>query len=150
METSNGTVNKRGQCMDALREAFQYLDKNGDGRVSVREITSFIRGIGQPCSYEGVRALIQKLTRTGEDYIDFKDFMEILSEPSTSQNDYYQIFNVFDKNGDGYICADELNEIMKSLGENLTQEDIEDMINEADYDGDKKVNFKEFLRIVKS
>ncbi len=43
-------------------------------------------------------------------------------------------FNVFDKDGSGTISADELRQVMKSLGENLTDEEIDEMIREADKD----------------
>jgi hypothetical protein len=43
-------------------------------------------------------------------------------------------FNVFDKDGSGTISADELRQVMKSLGENLTDEEIDEMIKEADKD----------------
>ena len=43
-------------------------------------------------------------------------------------------FNVFDKDGSGTISADELRQVMKSLGENLTDDEIDEMIREADKD----------------
>ena len=43
-------------------------------------------------------------------------------------------FDVFDKDGSGTISADELRQVMKSLGENLTDEEIDEMIREADKD----------------
>jgi calmodulin len=43
-------------------------------------------------------------------------------------------FEVFDKDGSGTISADELRQVMKSLGENLTDAEIDEMIAEADKD----------------
>lgn len=48
---------------------------------------------------------------------------------------------VFDKNSDGYITADELKHVMSNLGEKLSDEEIGDMITEADLDGDGKVSY---------
>ena len=48
---------------------------------------------------------------------------------------------VFDKNGDGFISASELRHVMTTLGEKLTDEEVDEMISEADIDGDGKVNF---------
>lgn len=50
-------------------------------------------------------------------------------------------YRVFDKNGDGFITADELKNVMSNLGEKLSDEEIEDMIKEADLNGDGKVDF---------
>ena len=44
-------------------------------------------------------------------------------------------FAVFDKNGDGKITADELGEVMKSIGQEKTPAQIEAMISKVDADG---------------
>jgi len=49
---------------------------------------------------------------------------------------------VFDMDNDGYITASELGIAMKHLGENLTTEQVVDMIREFDQDQDGKVNFE--------
>ena len=51
-------------------------------------------------------------------------------------------FQVFDKNGDGYISASELRHVMTTLGEKLTDDEVDEMIREADIDGDGKVNYE--------
>lgn len=58
-----------------------------------------------------------------------------------------EAFRVFDRNGDGFISAPELRLVMTNLGEKLTDEEVEDMIKEADLDGDGLVNYtgKNFL-----
>lgn len=48
---------------------------------------------------------------------------------------------MFDRNGDGYISAPELRLVMTNLGEKLTDEEVEDMIREADLDGDGVVSY---------
>ena len=42
-----------------------------------------------------------------------------------------------------------LKAIAKQLGENLTDEELQEMIDEADMDGDGEVNESEFLRMMK-
>lgn len=53
-----------------------------------------------------------------------------------------EAFRVFDRNGDGFISAPELRLVMTNLGEKLTDEEVEDMIREADLDGDGLVNYE--------
>ena len=49
---------------------------------------------------------------------------------------------MFDKNNDGFISNNELRHVMTSLGERLSQEEVDDMIREADSDGDGQVNYE--------
>lgn len=55
---------------------------------------------------------------------------------------FTQAFSVFDKDGDGFISAEELRHVMSSLGEKLSDEELNEMIKEADVDGDGEVNFE--------
>lgn len=48
---------------------------------------------------------------------------------------------VFDKNNDGLISSSELRHVMTNLGEKLTQQEADDMLKEADMDGDGMVNY---------
>ena len=52
------------------------------------------------------------------------------------------VFRVFDKDGNGYISAAELRHVMTNLGEKLTDDEVDDMIREADLDGDGMVNYE--------
>jgi calmodulin len=49
---------------------------------------------------------------------------------------------VFDKDGNGFISAAELRHVMTNLGEKLTDEEVDEMIREADIDGDGQVNYE--------
>jgi len=52
---------------------------------------------------------------------------------------------VFDKDGNGFISAAELRHVMTNLGEKLTDEEVDEMIREADIDGDGQVIYPSFL-----
>ena len=51
-------------------------------------------------------------------------------------------FLVFDKDGNGFISAAELRHVMTNLGEKLTDEEVDEMIREADIDGDGQINYE--------
>jgi len=55
---------------------------------------------------------------------------------------------VFDKDGSGKISKQELKEVMKNLGENLSDQEITEMIREADDNGDGEVDFEEFVKMM--
>jgi len=58
-------------------------------------------------------------------------------------------FKLFDDDQTGKISFKNLKAIAKQLGENLTDEELQEMIDEADMDGDGEVNESEFLRMMK-
>ncbi|KAF9347860.1 hypothetical protein BGX34_002843 [Mortierella sp. NVP85] len=59
-----------------------------------------------------------------------------------------EAFSLFDTDGDGYITAKELGDVMRSLGQNPTDSKIQDRIKELDVDGDGIVDFPEFLTMM--
>merc|ERR1712039_986316 len=57
-------------------------------------------------------------------------------------------FSVFDKDGDGTITTKELGTVMRSLGQNPTEAELQDMINEVDADGNGTIDFPEFCTLM--
>lgn len=53
--------------------------------------------------------------------------------------EFKEAFSLFDKDGDGTITTKELGTVMRSLGQNPTEAELQDMINEVDADGTKFV-----------
>ena len=83
----------------------------------------------------------------GSGTVDFNEFaiwMSIKMSPDKYDKsaDLENTFKIFDENGDHFITAEELKNVMKKLGQTLTDDEINLMITEADTDGDKQVNYK--------
>ena len=52
---------------------------------------------------------------------------------------------MFDKDGNGTIDIEELGIVMRSLGQNPTKEELDQIISDADIDGDGQIDFDEFV-----
>lgn len=46
--------------------------------------------------------------------------------------EYKEAFDLFDKNGDGHISRSELGDVMRSLGQQVTDAEIDQMIKQVD------------------
>ena len=57
-------------------------------------------------------------------------------------------FNVFDKDKSGFICREELRQVMINLGEQVTEDQLDEMMDEADINKDGKVSFEEFEKLM--
>ena len=55
---------------------------------------------------------------------------------------------VFDRDKSGSVTASELKHVMNNLGEQVTDEEVEEMIREADADGDGELSFEDFYQFI--
>lgn len=62
--------------------------------------------------------------------------------------EFKEAFALFDKDGDGSITTAELGNVMRALGFNPTQAELQDMINEIDSNGNGEIDFAEFLTMM--
>lgn len=62
--------------------------------------------------------------------------------------DFREVFQLFDRNGDGTIDVKELSVVMKSLGQSPTDQELKDMVNSVDVDASASVDFEEFLQMI--
>jgi len=62
--------------------------------------------------------------------------------------EFKEAFALFDKDGDGSITTKELGTVMRSLGQNPTEAELQDMINEVDSDQNGDIDFGEFLTMM--
>ncbi|KGK40671.1 ribonucleoside-diphosphate reductase large chain [Pichia kudriavzevii] len=62
--------------------------------------------------------------------------------------EFKEAFAIFDKNGDGKISPSELGTVMRALGQNPTQQELNDLVNEIDSNGNSMIEFSEFLTIM--
>ena len=57
-----------------------------------------------------------------------------------SEEEIREAFKVFDRDNNGFISAAELRHVMTSIGEKLTDDEVDEMIREADQDGDGRID----------
>jgi len=87
----------------------------------------------------------------GNGTIDFPEFLSLMArkmKDTDTEEELIEAFKVFDRDGNGLISASELRHVMTNLGEKLTDEEVDEMIREADIDGDGHINYEEFVRMM--
>ena len=119
------------------------------------EINAFLQVLrkhGFRPSEEELKAMIANCEKDEKNGgIDFNEFIAMMTrQGSDVEEDIAHSFRVFDRDSDGLITKEELMITMNNLGEPLSEEEVITMIEEADLDGDGKINFVEFQKLFMS
>lgn len=86
-------------------------------------------------------------TLQGAELYEHADANQYLTKQPFNDAEIREAFFTFDMNGNGYVGAAEIRFVMDALGENCTDQEIDEMIRLIDIDGDGQVNFKEFYKM---
>ncbi|OEH79951.1 hypothetical protein cyc_01598 [Cyclospora cayetanensis] len=131
-----------------FKEAFSLFDKDGDGTITTKELGTVMRSLGQNPTEAELQDMINEVDADGNGTIDFPEFLTLMArkmKDTDSEEELIEAFKVFDRDGNGLISAAELRHVMTNLGEKLTDEEVDEMIREADIDGDGQINYEEFV-----
>mgnify|MGYP003319126910 CR=1 FL=1 len=141
------------QKLEECKEVFDLFDKNKDGSISTNELGEIMKALGANPTKEELQQMLNEVDTDGSGKIEFKEFLDLftkrMKEPDT-ENDLIEAFKIFDKDGNGTISVKELKNVMSTLGESLSDEECEEIIKEADIDGDGCINYHEFVKIMMS
>merc|ERR1712139_403912 len=112
------------------------FDTDGSGTIDARELKVAMRALGFQVKKSEVRKMISDIDKDDSGTIDFEEFLQMMTAKMSekdSNEDIIKVFNLFDQD---------------KKGENFSDAEIEEMIKEADKDGDGAVNQDEFIRIM--
>jgi calmodulin len=131
-------------CSPASREADSPAqDKDGDGQITTKELGTVMRSLGQNPSESELQDMINEVDADNNGTIDFPEFLTMMArkmKDTDSEEEIREAFKVFDRDNNGFISAAELRHVMTSIGEKLTDDEVDEMIREADQDGDGRID----------
>eukprot|EP00826_Nyctotherus_ovalis_P030290 TRINITY_DN2412_c0_g2_i2.p1 TRINITY_DN2412_c0_g2~~TRINITY_DN2412_c0_g2_i2.p1 ORF type:complete len:356 (+),score=110.69 TRINITY_DN2412_c0_g2_i2:374-1441(+) len=134
-----------------FQKVFLSLDKDHDGKLGKKELIQGYKevfGEGYPAEEE-VEKIMKQIDISGNGFIDLTEFiMATMSKKNLlSRNRLVAAFNVFDKDGNGGISADEVKAVL-GVGKNITDEQWKDVIMEVDLNGDGEITLDEFVKMM--
>ncbi|KAJ6913444.1 hypothetical protein NC651_015837 [Populus alba x Populus x berolinensis] len=148
-----------------LRRIFDLFDKNGDGMITIEEISQALSLLGLEADFSDLEFTIKSHIKPGSSGLSFEDFVSLhqsldssffgydnIASEEEAANDIGEAFKVFDEDGDGYISARELQVVLGKLGlpEAKEIDRIHQMITSVDRNQDGRVDFFEFKDMMRS
>ncbi|RWS23854.1 caltractin-like isoform X2 [Leptotrombidium deliense] len=145
-ETSND------ESENSIKEAFAMFDVNNEGFMPTSKLKFAMRAVGFEPRKEEIKKILEEYDKEGSGKMSLENF-RILMEKKICEKDtndeIMKAFKLFDDDNSGKISFQNLKNVAKELGETISDEELREMIEEADRDGDGCVDKDEFLRIMK-
>lgn len=124
-----------------LELAFKKYDLNGDGRLGPDEIAAMMKSIGR--NEADAKEFMQNVDENNDGVISRDEFAASIAMGKLSnQSDIEQTFKIFDKDGDGFVSAGEIEKVCNFL----SPEAVKQLISDVDQNGDGKISFKEWVQ----
>ncbi|KAJ7563894.1 hypothetical protein O6H91_03G129300 [Diphasiastrum complanatum] len=133
-----------------LKELFKMMDTDSSGSITYEELKAGLKKVGSELVDSEIRALMDAADVDNNGTIDYQEFITAtlhLNKIEREEN-LFAAFSYFDKDGSGYITRDEL---QQACIEYKMEDDvcIEDMIQEADQNNDGKIDYNEFVAMMR-
>ena len=135
-----------------IKEAFDLFDTEKQGTVDYHELKVALRALGFDVKKNDILAIMKEYDKQEKGRLEYADFVEIFAKKISERDPTAEIvkaFKLFDEDKRGKIGLKNLRRVAKELGENLTDEELQAMIDEFDKDQDGEINEQEFLAIMK-
>lgn len=132
---------------------FNLFDKKGNGQVSTKELGNIFKSLALHMSADKLKEWADEADEEALGYMEWDNFKLLFERKLKEDEDERELreaFRVLDKQNKGTIPVDDLRWILKSLGDDLTEEELDDMINETDTDGSGTVDYEEFKSLMTS
>ncbi|XP_011026960.1 PREDICTED: calcium-dependent protein kinase 3 [Populus euphratica] len=133
-----------------LKEMFKSMDTDNNGTITFEELKAGLPKLGTKLSESEVRQLMEAADVDGNGTIDYIEFITATMHMNRMEREdhLYKAFEYFDKDKSGYITMEELEQaLMKyNMGDSKT---IKEIIAEVDTDHDGRINYEEFVAMMR-
>eukprot|EP00899_Mesostigma_viride_P019571 jgi/Mesvir1/27615/Mv07348-RA.1 len=137
--------------LKGLKEMFHMIDRDGSGTITYAELKDGLQKMGSTLAESEVMQLMAATDIDGSGTIDYEEFVAAtmqLNKLEADQN-MFSAFGHFDTDGSGFITIDELRNVLveNNMGDG---ESIEEIIKEFDQDNDGRINYDEFVFMMRT
>ncbi|KAF7815613.1 calcium-dependent protein kinase 17-like [Senna tora] len=133
-----------------LKEMFRSMDTDNSGTITIEELRHGLTKPGTKLSEQEVEQLMEAADADGNGLIDYDEFITATMHLNrmNKEEHLYAAFQYFDKDNSGFITKEELEQALREFNMNDGR-DINEVISEIDADNDGRIDYEEFVAMMK-
>ena len=153
---NRGHAKGKGELTDdqraELEEAFRLLDIDGDGLISTHDIKIAMRSIGFEPTKKEIIHMIDDIDASASGQITLPVFINMMTKKRDEMDPSEEIlraFRLFSEEGSEGIKVEDIKRVAAELGEGLTDDELKNIMEEADRDNDGVISFDDFVNVMR-
>ena len=136
-----------------IKEAFDLFDSDKSGQIDTEELKAALKNLGIDAKNQTLANMMADLDKDGSGQIDFEEFIDMMTAKMSDRDtreDLEKVFRLFlgDDDKADKITIKHLKRVARELNENMSDEELQEMITRADLNKDSGVDFEEFYSIM--
>lgn len=151
---TTGAASEAGELSEAevqqLKATFDLFDDKRHGYIETARVPTLIRAVGEAPTQAKVNEITKTVQEAGGRFTldDLLAAVASLRSDSESKrpttNEVEAAFRVFDPKGKGYITKTELSKVLTTVGDALSQQEVDDLLVDADVDSQGRIDYVRF------
>ncbi|KAG6460112.1 troponin C isoform X2 [Manduca sexta] len=136
-----------------LRRAFSMFDSQKQGKIEKDKIRTILNTMVHNYDDLELDRMLDSEDADGSGKLNFDSYVRVAlhfldEDDEALQKELKEAFRLYDKEGNGYIPTSSLREILAALDDQLTPDQLNEMIAEIDTDASGTVDFDEFMEMM--
>jgi len=136
--------------LDAMRDTFEAIDADKNGTITIQELRDALARSGAKLPEAEIRDMLEAYDVDGDGTIDYSEFLTATTnlQKLTTVDNIRNCFRELDLDGDGSLTREEVSLALHDC--NLEDEDLRKILSDADTNGDGRIDYFEFLEMMKA
>ncbi|XP_022900265.1 troponin C, isoallergen Bla g 6.0201-like [Onthophagus taurus] len=139
-----------------LHQTFDAFDVDRKGYIGIEMIGTILDMLGTQLAGDELDSVISEIDEDGNGEVNFEEFANLAArflgeedeDTEAIQLELKGAFRLYDRDGNGFITTEVLREILRELDDKLSDDDLDNMIDEIDADGSGTVDWEEFKAVM--